>query len=287
MPFTIVPTRTTADPNSAADVNTLMENTSYLNSTLIPIITTKSKVLNGLLLSNAADPDHDIAISTGSCIDSTGTYVLTIASPITKQIDVTWVAGTGNGGIATALHPVQNTTWYYVYIIRKDSDGTIDVVFDTSITAANKPAGYTYYLRIGAVRTDGSANLRRFTQFQNIFTWETPVDDYTASNPGTSVVTTAVTAPPNYLAIIRWMVYQDSAISQYGRFFSTSAVDQTAGNQYYNTDHQTSNIDSGAWRHYTKNIMTNSSSQVCFRLALSAAYVTTSIHALGYYESYS
>jgi hypothetical protein len=83
------------------------------------------------------------------------------------------------------------------------------------------------------------------------------------------------------------MVYQDTAISQYGRFFAVNAVDQTAGTQYYNVDHQTSNIDSGAWRIYTKNIMTNSSSQVCFRLALSTGSVTSCIHALGFYENYS
>lgn len=126
--------------------------------------------ISGLTLSNAADADHDITIAIGEAANSSGAAALILAASITKQIDAAWAAGDAAGGLFTGV--VAINTWYHVFLIRKDSDGTIDAGFDTSITAANIPAGYTAYRRIGSVLTDGSSNILNFTQFGDQFTWK-------------------------------------------------------------------------------------------------------------------
>lgn len=59
------------------------------------------------------------------------------------------------------------STWYYVYIIYNPSTNTTKGVFSTSVNAPNLGAaftGYTYYTRVGAVRTDTSAALLQTLQ---------------------------------------------------------------------------------------------------------------------------
>lgn len=151
MPFTIVPTRTTADPNSAADVNTLMENSTFTKSS-------RNRV-DGLLLSNSpGDTQHDITIAAGICKDSTFVYTLELTSTLTKRIDAAWSAGDNGGFLDTGS--VAINTQYAVWLIRKDSDGTSDAVASTSFTSPSPmPTGYTYKRLLRGFATDGSANI--------------------------------------------------------------------------------------------------------------------------------
>lgn len=128
---------------------------------------------SGLTLRNAADADHDITVLQGIAIDKTNTVPIRLGSLITKQIDTTWVAGNNAGGLASGVS-LTNNTWYHVFVILDESTGTVDVGFDTSITAANLIAdsGYDKYRRIGSVLTDGSANIIPFYQTANFFRWD-------------------------------------------------------------------------------------------------------------------
>lgn len=133
--------------------------------------------IHGLILSNDAVPDDDVNITAGVARDSTNTYEMQLATEITKQIDNpggggAWTAGDDNNGLFSGS--VAANTLYHVFLIRKDSDGSIDAGFDTSATAANIPAGYTYYRWIGWVVTDGSSNIRGFHHSAgNVMTWDT------------------------------------------------------------------------------------------------------------------
>ena len=150
MPFTTIPTRTTADPNSAADVNTLMENSTFTKSS--------RNRADGLLLSNSpGDTDHDITIAAGTCKDSTFVYTLELTSALTKRIDAAWSAGDNGGFLDTGS--VAINTQYAVWLIRKDSDGTSDAVASTSFTSPSMPGGYTYKRLLRGFATDGSANI--------------------------------------------------------------------------------------------------------------------------------
>lgn len=154
--------------------------------------------LFGLALSNDTDTDHDIAIATGECRDSSDTYNMTLSAVLTKQIDASWVAGDDAGGMFTGS--VANDTWYHVFLIRKDSDGSIDAGFDTSISAANIPAGYTAYRRMGSVLTDASANINQFRQNGDYFKWVDNVQDKNAALQSSGAETLALTVPTGFKA---------------------------------------------------------------------------------------
>lgn len=135
----------------------------------------------GLTLSNdATSPDDDIVVAAGYCMDSTNTTMLAISSALTKQIDATFAAGDDAGGMFTGT--VAADTWYHFFLIKKDSNGDIDAGFDTSITAANIPSGYTEYRHIGSVLTDGSSNILGFTQIGETFLWDDPILDVSETN---------------------------------------------------------------------------------------------------------
>lgn len=145
--------------------------------------------LTGLGLSNAADADHDITIAAGFARDSANAADLLLTAAMTKQIDATWAAGSAAGGLFTGA--VGNTTWYHVFLIKKTSDNTIDAGFDTSVTAANIPAGYAAYRRLGAVLTNGSANIVAFTQVGDVFLWtDPPLDINGVTVTGTTALQT-------------------------------------------------------------------------------------------------
>lgn len=148
-------------------------------------------VLYGMgLANNGSDPISDIDFSAGQCADSTNAFYLTLASALTKQLDVAWAVGTNQGGLFTGA--VANTT-YYCFIIMRPDTGVVDAGFDTSLTAANRPGAYTYYRRVGAIVRSGGTILG-FAQNGNRFDLNDPAS-VTTSNPGTSAILQALTVP--------------------------------------------------------------------------------------------
>lgn len=176
-----------------------------------------SGYIDGLNLSNnGTDANNDIDIGTGVCRDSANAYSLTNSSTKVKQLDATWAAGTNQGGLFSGTKSAN--TWYHVFAIRKDADGTIDFGFDTSITATNKPSGYSNYRRLGSILTNGSSNIIGFVQTCDEFLWKDPPLDVDVNNPGTSAVTRTLSVPPDVIV----MVYMNivATVSSGGGSFS-------------------------------------------------------------------
>lgn len=125
--------------------------------------------INGLTLSNGTDTAHDIDITTGKARDAADTGNLEFTAAVGKQLDVSWAAGgtpgTPTGGLSSSL-TLSNNTLYFA-IAGKVSD-TEEIGIDTSVTGANLVTDHTFTntRMIGAVRTDGSANIvnDEFTQ---------------------------------------------------------------------------------------------------------------------------
>tara|TARA_B100000749_G_C18438760_1_gene471246 strand:+ start:399 stop:2075 length:1677 start_codon:yes stop_codon:yes gene_type:complete len=106
--------------------------------------------ISGLVVTNnAVDLAHDIDVSTGYY----NSY--TLASPLTKQLDAAFAEGSGNGGMIGTL-PASGVV--YIFLISKDSDGTIDVYAETT-DGTNPPSGWTIVKRIAVRTTDASNNL--------------------------------------------------------------------------------------------------------------------------------
>jgi hypothetical protein len=115
---------------------------------------------------DSGDTDHDVGIAIGSARDEANRLNIDLDSAIVKQIDATWVAGTGAGGMATSdgsTTLLAADTTYNIFAITED-DGTCDVGFDTSSSASNlltnDATTYTGYRKIGEVITDGSSNIQ-------------------------------------------------------------------------------------------------------------------------------
>ena len=75
----------------------------------------------------------------------------------TLQASGSWTAGTNQNGLDTGARA--NSTWYNIFVIVKNSDNTSDILYSLSRTAPTVPSGYTLVAWIGAIRTDGSANI--------------------------------------------------------------------------------------------------------------------------------
>jgi hypothetical protein len=146
--------------------------------------------LAGLTLSNdSGDTEHDVGIDAGICRNSTNASSIELSSAIVKRIDASWVAGTGNGGLASSLTLAANTTYHVFAIV---VSGSADAGFDTSPTAANLVSDHsaTAFRRIGSVLTDASANIRQFKQTQDSFLLDQPILTYTSVNIGSTARTT-------------------------------------------------------------------------------------------------
>lgn len=143
----------------------------------------RGHLAGGTLSNNSSDATNDIDIAEGQARDSTNAANL-IWSALTKQLDASWAAGTNAGGLDTGS--IANGT-YHVFAIKKDTDGTGDVLFSASATAPTMPTGYTYFRRIGSILRE-SAAIVAFTQVGNEFLRTTPVSDFSGTQTTTSTL---------------------------------------------------------------------------------------------------
>ncbi len=149
--------------------------------------------LAGLQLANdATTPNTVLDVSAGVAIDSGNAYLIRLAA-FTKSSAGAWTAGSGNDGMGSGLTAAANT-WYHVFAIL--NAGAADIYFDTSITAANAPAGTTAFRYIGDIKTDGSGHILPFTQNGDELLWKTPVNALSAAAASTTASLVTVATPP-------------------------------------------------------------------------------------------
>ncbi|HEX7642976.1 MAG TPA: hypothetical protein VF472_12285 [Burkholderiaceae bacterium] len=150
-------------------------------------VTVPLNYIGGLTLSYVSTTT--LGIAAGQARDTTNTYTIA-PSAINKTVSGTWVAGNNNAGMGTGL-TVAPSTWYHAFAII--NSGLSDVYFDTSITAANKPAGTTALRYIGSFKTDASVHILPFYQVGQRFYWAAPPPDlnsYTGNTAGTVTLST-------------------------------------------------------------------------------------------------
>lgn len=153
--------------------------------------------LSGLIISNnSVDSDHDLDISIGSARSSDDSVTIPLGTALTKRIDAVWASGTGNGGLPSAVS-LSSNTWYHVFIIANDGATTVDVGFDTDLSATNllSDSSLTKYRRIGSILTDASSNISEFRQIGDYFYWGVPTQDYSDTSLSTSRISVAIKTP--------------------------------------------------------------------------------------------
>jgi len=222
--------------------------------------------ITGLTLSNnAIDLNNDIDIAIGKCASDAGEK-LSLDSVLTKQLDAIWAIGSDAGGLFSGAKAIN--TWYHVFLIKKDSDGTIDAGFDTSVTALNIPAGYTAYRRIGSVLTDAAGNITPFIQHGDYFNWLLPQYDL-GSSLTTARVEHVFSSPLGIDTLVRIDVsaIDTSTAATRLRVYSPYADDDVVndGNATFNAYVGTTQ---GSNAGFQVEILTNKLSQVSLRVSI-------------------
>lgn len=224
-PSTLLAQKAEPEDIQKADLDLLAKINEVAGTTSTPSATTAAKGhLFGLTLSNnATDPTNDVDIAAGEAVDNAdGTLMVGAAS--TKRLDAVWVVGSGNGGLFSGS--IANTTYHFFVIMRTDT-GVVDYGFSTSVTAADIPAGYTKYRRIGYIIRSGGVILA-FVQRGDRFAWKAMVNDRpSAAPPNTNRQTQTLTMPANTVAIIEVVVYAASVAAN-GWVRPTSYTDAAA-----------------------------------------------------------
>ena len=157
--------------------------------------------VDGLILSNDTDADHDINVTAGQARDKADANDMVLASEQTKRLDASWATGNDAGGLSSSL-TIANTTWYHCFIMEVSS--TVEIGFDTSVTAANliEDHSASKVRLVGSVLTNGSANILAFTQVSDEVAWDSAPTDYSVA---TTIVDTEQTfsIPLGYSVIAR------------------------------------------------------------------------------------
>lgn len=153
-----------------------------------------AEFINGLTLSNnGANPNTHVDFASG--LVAKGPVVIRNTATLTKRLNATFVAGTGNGGLD--IGAVASNGTYFAYALRKTADGSFDAVLSTSATIGGvnttSLAGYSIVKCIGVVVTDGSSNIRAFVL--------NPGDDYTYVNPVPDVVNVTIGTTSGLMAL--------------------------------------------------------------------------------------
>lgn len=150
--------------------------------------------LTGFALTYQTTTSFDIAA--GQCRDSTNASNITLSSSITGcalTASTAWAAGNSANKLNNQTIPAAGTL--HVFAMRKDSDGTGEVLIDASLTPT-LPSGYTYYRRVASLRTSSSVWIQ-WNQFGDMFQWQSLQNDGSAFNSGlgTTAANFAVTVP--------------------------------------------------------------------------------------------
>lgn len=173
------------------DVNLGQASRSLLGQTYLPKPIT--------IANNSSDSEHDIDFGDGiiEFDDGTGQAV---ATALTKQLDASWVAGTGQGGLDTGS--IATNTWYYCFAIYNPTTLTADFLFSASYSSPTLPSGYTKKEYRGAVLTDASSNIRTATYNLNYVHFHSTLTSYNGTATTTRTFKSISTPPIPVIANI-------------------------------------------------------------------------------------
>lgn len=154
--------------------------------------------LAGYTMTNNAGGTTAIDVAAGSARNSSNVVDIVSAAAITnKTLGTAWAAGNSQGMLDTGS--IGNDT-YHIFAIRKDSDGSVDVLASLSATSPTMPSGYTHFRRIGSVVRTGGA-IKLFSQIGDAVYWITPVQDVNATIAANTARTARTLTVPTGIAV--------------------------------------------------------------------------------------
>lgn len=241
--------------------------------------------IDGVNLSTAGS-SATMTVSAGQAADGTATVLMELASSLAKTTSA-WAVGAA-GGLDTGT--IANNTWYHFYLIRRPDTGVVDVLISASASSPTLPTNYTQFRRIGAGRTNASAQWVSFTQFGDYFRWAATVADVAAANPGASAVSRTLTVPTGVKvrALLAVGVYASGGSTQNAVYLSDLAASDEAALSTGATA-----VARGTASHQVTNaanvvqceIMTNTSAQIRSRMENGVNACTLVISTIGWADT--
>lgn len=240
--------------------------------------------ISGLIVTNnSTDSEHDIDISIGECRNDDDSADYELTSALTKQLDAAFAEGNNAGGLGdTVSLPTSGTI--HIFAITKDSDGTADVYADTSTSGANVPSGWSVVRRIHSLKTDGSDNIVGFNAVelsggQVSVDWDVPSGG-TANNPGTSAVLVTTNVPTGFQFLAKFSFHYSSGSG----FVLLTSPDQTDSSPTSSGVFDLINAAGGTDNSTHKNVLTNTSAQVRYRVTVSGGGTNIYYSTHGYID---
>lgn len=138
--------------------------------------------LSGMIVSNSSNTG--LTITAGIAADQSNACYMPFGG-MTKSAGSLWAAGSGNGAMGNGLGFSPGLT-YHIFEISNSTNNassniassSVDIYFDTSITAANAPTNTNFYRRILSLKTFSSAPVwRPFLQNADTVQLQLPVQD--------------------------------------------------------------------------------------------------------------
>lgn len=183
--------------------------------------------LEGLSLSNnVVLPATALNVSAGYAWVTIGSPQLAyLPSTLTKYLNATWTSGTGQGGrFNTTLAGTPGT--YHVFLIKNNSTGQVDVGFDVSVVAANRPSGWSAR-RLGSILWTGTT-IRPFIQHGWMFEHNPPVVDFTATYINIVPTLYSLTVPTGLVVKAYGVFAPGLAANGFNLRFSIQSPNQTS-----------------------------------------------------------
>ena len=169
-------------------------------------ITVLTQEISGLKIANdLVTPNTIIDVEPGSATSDDGTTQMLLLNQTTKTTG-SWTVGSGTGCLNTGS--VENSSWYFIFMIERTDTNVVDFLCSLSITAPTMPANYTEKRLVGFVETDASAHILPFQMNNNSYVWKTPTNDI---NVGLADTTTTSWKLLTFLPVF---AYHPSAITR-------------------------------------------------------------------------
>lgn len=242
--------------------------------------------LAGLTLSTAGS-SATMSIAAGQATSDDQATSMTLGSAISKTTSA-WAVGTGNGGLDTGA--IANSTWYHFYLIERTDTGVVDVLFSLSASSPTMPTNYTKKRRIGSGKTNGSAQWVSFKQTGDYFRLAASVLDVNTTNPGTASVTATLASVPSGVKVkalinAEWRGGTSANVTVYVRDLDANdeAPTNIAGASP-SVPGGSFTSQSGGGAAYLE-VMTNTSSQIGYRVTASGASDIMGIATLGWIDT--
>lgn len=247
-----VPTMAPGDNSTAA------ASTAFVHAAVTaPVV---RSYLAGLILSTAGS-SATFSVAPGVAVDSTNVQMITLAAALSKTT-AAWAVGNNNGSLDTGT--IANSTWYHVFLIERTDLTVADVLVSLSPSAPAMPANYTFFRRIGSLRTNASGQWTYFHQLGDEFLWDVPVADVNGVvNQGTTAVLRTMTVPAGVQVkgLFSGGVI-DSAANTADRLYISSpdVADTAPGVSTFNFGQSNAAVSQQVWIMFS--VRTNTSAQI-------------------------